>query len=144
MLFAIDIGNTNIVLGCFHEEKLLFQERLSTNPSATALEYITGIRMALEMHGRKREEIQAAIISSVVPSVTATMQEAIFRYTGKKALLVSAGIKTGLPILIDHPAQLGADLVVDAVAGTEKYPVPQIIIDMGTATTFSVINAKKQ
>ena len=145
MLLAIDVGNTNIVLGCFDEEnKILFRERLSTNQSATALEYASGIRMALEMHEIDKNLIDDAIISSVVPSVTATLKDAVMKYTGRKPMIVGAGIKTGLNILIDNPAQLGSDLVVDAVAGLDEYPVPQIIIDMGTATTLSVINAKKQ
>ena len=145
MLLAIDVGNTNIVLGCFDENnQILFRERLSTNQSATALEYVSGIRMALEMHEIDKNFIHDAIISSVVPSVTATLKEAVMKYTGKKPMIVGAGIKTGLNIVIDNPAQLGSDLVVDAVAGLAEYPVPQIIIDMGTATTLSVINAEKQ
>jgi len=145
MLLAIDVGNTNIVLGCFDENnQILFRERLSTNQSATALEYASGIRMALDMHGIDKNLIDDAIISSVVPSVTATLKEAVMKYTGKKVMVVGAGIKTGLNIVIDNPAQLGSDLVVDAVAGLHEYPVPQIIIDMGTATTLSVINSKKQ
>ena len=145
MLLAIDVGNTNIVLGCIDEEnQILFRERLSTNQSATALEYASGIRMALDMHGIDKNLIDDAIISSVVPSVTATLREAVQKYTGKKVMIVGAGIKTGLNIVIDNPAQLGSDLVVDAVAGLHEYPVPQIIIDMGTATTLSVINSKKQ
>ena len=145
MLLAIDVGNTNIVLGCFDENnQILFRERLSTNQSATALEYASGIRMALDMHDIDKNLIDDAIISSVVPSVTATLKEAVMKYTGKKVMIVGAGIKTGLNIVIDNPAQLGSDLVVDAVAGLHEYPVPQIIIDMGTATTLSVINSKKQ
>ncbi|MBR0483296.1 MAG: type III pantothenate kinase [Oscillospiraceae bacterium] len=145
MLLAIDVGNTNIVLGCFDENnQILFRERLSTNQSATALEYASGIRMALDMHDIDKNLIDDAIISSVVPSVTATLKEAVMKYTGKKVMVVGAGIKTGLNIVIDNPAQLGSDLVVDAVAGLHEYPVPQIIIDMGTATTLSVINSKKQ
>lgn len=145
MLLAIDVGNTNIVLGCFDEKnQILFRERLSTNQSATALEYVSGIKMALEMHDTDKNLINDAIISSVVPSVTATLKEAVMKYTGKKPMIVGAGIKTGLNIVIDNPAQLGSDLVVDAVAGLDEYPVPQIIIDMGTATTLSVINSKKQ
>jgi len=145
MLLAIDAGNTNIVLGCFDKDnQILFRERLSTNQSATALEYAAGIKMALEMHGIDKNLIDDAIISSVVPSITATLKSAVKKYTGKKVMVVGAGIKTGLNIVIDNPAQLGSDLVVDAVAGLHEYPVPQIIIDMGTATTLSVVNEKKQ
>lgn len=144
MLLAIDVGNTNIVLGCFDKDKILFRERLSTNQQATALEYISGIKMALDMHGVEKDAIQDAIISSVVPSVTATLREAVGKYIHKRVMVVGPGIKTGLSIMIDNPAQLGSDLVVDAVAGLQEYPAPMIIIDMGTATTLSLINEKKQ
>ena len=144
MLLAIDVGNTNIVLGCFDNDKIVFQERLSTNQQATALEYASGIKTALDMHCINKNLIDDAIISSVVPSVTATLKEAVEKYTGKHVMMIKSGIKTGLSILIDNPAQLGSDLVVDAVAGVQEYPVPMIIIDMGTATTLSVINHKKQ
>ncbi|MDE5883484.1 MAG: type III pantothenate kinase [Oscillospiraceae bacterium] len=144
MLLAIDVGNTNIVLGCFDKDTILFRERLSTNQQATDLEYISGIKMALDMHGIEKDLIQDAIISSVVPSVTATLREAVSKYIHKRVMVVNPGIRTGLSILIDNPAQLGSDLVVDAVASLQEYPAPMIIIDMGTATTLSVINEKKQ
>ena len=144
MLLAIDVGNTNIVLGCFDGDKILFRERLSTNQQATDLEYISGIKMALDMHGVEKDAIQDAIISSVVPSVTSTLREAVGKYIRKRVMVVGPGIKTGLSIMIDNPAQLGSDLVVDAVAGLQEYSAPMIIIDMGTATTLSLINEKKQ
>lgn len=144
MVLAIDIGNTNIVVGCFENNKILFVERVSTNHTATDLEYASTIRMALHIHGYNSSMLTGAIISSVVPSVTNTIKRAIEKYTKlKDVMVVSPGIKTGLVIQIDNPAQLGSDLVVDAVAGINNYPVPQIIIDMGTATTFSVINSNK-
>lgn len=144
MLLVIDVGNTNIVLGCFDGDKIVFRERLSTNQHATALEYAAGIKMALDMYGIDKSLIEDAMISSVVPSVTATMKTAIRKYTGRRVMVVGPGIKTGLSIVIDNPAQLGSDLVVDAVAGIQEYKVPLIVIDMGTATTLSVINSKKQ
>ena len=144
MLLALDVGNTNIVLGCFDGEEILFRERVSTNQQATDLEYATRIRMALDMYGIERKSITEAIISSVVPSVTNTLKQAVVKYLGCTPLIVGPGIKTGLSIVIDNPAQLGSDLVVDAVAGISEYPVPLIIIDMGTATTFSLIDAKKR
>ncbi len=143
MVLCVDIGNTNIVFGCFLGDQILFRERMSTNVSATDLEYASVIRTALDIHGLSSEEIDGAVISSVVPSVTNTVRLAIEKYAGVKALVVGPGIKTGLKITIDDPAQLGSDLVVDAVAGINYYPVPQIIIDMGTATTFSVIDKDK-
>ncbi|MCR4647041.1 MAG: type III pantothenate kinase [Oscillospiraceae bacterium] len=144
MLLAIDVGNTNIVLGCFDGDSILFRERVSTNQQATDLEYITRIRMALDMYRISPEQITEAIISSVVPSVTSTLRQGIRKYTGVEAMIVGPGIKTGLSIVIDNPAQLGSDLVVDAVAGIHEYSLPLIVIDMGTATTLSVIDSKKR
>ncbi len=143
MILAVDIGNTNIVIGCFETEKILFIERISTNHSATDLEYASMIKTALNINGKSSDELNGAIISSVVPSLTATVKRAVEKYAGVEVTVVSPGIKTGLSILVDNPAQVGSDLVVDAVAGINNYPVPQIIIDMGTATTLSVIDKNK-
>lgn len=144
MILAIDIGNSNIVLGCIDGENILFRERISTDQSATDLQYASHIKMSLDMHDIKKEIIDGAIISSVVPSVTNTVKTAIKKYFGVNSKVVGPGIKTGLKIVIDNPAQLGSDLVVGAVAGIKEYPVPMIIIDMGTATTLAVINSKKE
>ena len=143
MVLAIDIGNTNIVIGCFEGERILFVERVSTNHSATDLEYASTIRMAMHIHGMDADAMEGAIISSVVPTLTNTVKRAIEKYAGVKVTVVGPGIKTGLSIQIDNPAQLGSDLVVDAVAGISSYPTPQIIVDMGTATTYSVIDRRK-
>lgn len=143
MILTIDIGNTNIVIGCFQQEKLLFHERFSTEQEATSLEYATIFKETLELHGLPPHQITGGIISSVVPSVTNTVKEAVEKYTGARVLVVGPGIKTGLKLAVDDPAQQGSDLVVGAVAGVHCYPVPQILIDMGTATTVSVINDQK-
>lgn len=143
MILAIDIGNTNIVLGCADGEDILFRERLSTNQTETALEYAVRIKAALDINKISPESITGAIISSVVPSITNTVKEAAEKLISAKVLIVGPGIKTGLSIMIDNPAQLGSDLVVDAVAGIHEYPVPQVIIDMGTATTYSVIDSSR-
>ncbi len=140
MILAIDIGNSNIVIGCIDGNDILFTERISTNPLATDLEYASTIRTALVMYDIDKSRIDGAIISSVVPSVTGTLKRAVEKFSGIKAKIVGPGIKTGLSIAIDNPAQLGSDLVVDAVAGINYYPLPLIIIDMGTATTLSVID----
>ena len=144
MILAIDIGNSNIVLGCIDGENILFRERISTDQSATDLQYASHIKMSLDMHNIKKDIIDGAIISSVVPSVTNTVKTAIKKYFGVNSKVVGPGIKTGLKIVIENPAQLGSDLVVGAVAGIKEYPVPMIIIDMGTATTLAVINSKKE
>lgn len=143
MVLAIDIGNTNIVIGCFDNNEILFIERASTNHAATDLEYAAMIKTALHINNLSSDDLSGAIISSVVPSVTNTIKRAIEKYADIEVTVVSPGLKTGLNILVDNPTQLGSDLVVDAVAGINNYPVPQIIIDMGTATTLSVIDKNK-
>ncbi len=140
MILTIDIGNTNTVIGAFKNGALCIKERTSTNKTATDLEYAVMIKTALNMNGADHKEIEGAIISSVVPQVTGTISRAIEKYCGVTPIVVGPGVKTGLSIKIDNPAQLGSDLAVDAVAGMQEYPLPQIIIDMGTATTFSVID----
>ena len=140
MILAIDIGNTNTVLGCFDGDKLIFRERISSNRVATDLEYASIIKTALDMYRISFKDIDGAVLSSVVPTMTKTLERAIKKLTGIDTIVVGPGIKTGLSILIDNPAQLGSDLVADAIGGIKEYPLPQIIIDMGTATTFSVIN----
>lgn len=142
MILAIDIGNTNIVIGCCADGQVIFRERVSTNPTATVLEYAAMLKMAFDMNRADITAVDGAILSSVVPAVTLTMRDAVHKYLHLTPLVVGPGIKTGLRIHIDNPAQLGSDLVVDAVAGTHHYPLPQIIIDMGTATTVSVLDAE--
>lgn len=144
MILVIDIGNTNIVTGCISEGKILFRERISTNHTATKLEYSAIFKTAFEMYNINYSEIDGAIISSVVPSVTGVIKDCVETLCNIDAMVVGPGIKTGISIMIDNPAQLGSDLVVDAVAGVSEYSVPQIIIDMGTATTITAINREKQ
>lgn len=144
MILAIDIGNTNIVVGCCEEKKILLMERLTTNHTATALEYAISLKAILELSGVDKKDINGAIISSVVPSVTYTVRTAVKKLIGVDALVIGPGIKTGLSIKTDNPAQLGSDLVVDAVAGIQEYGAPLVIFDLGTATTVSVINKEKE
>ncbi len=144
MILAIDIGNSNIVLGCFKDQEIIFRERISTNHTATSLEYAATIKTAFEMYNIDTSAVDGAIISSVVPAVTGTIKSAIEKFIGSDVLVVGPGIKTGLSIVIDNPSQLGSDLVVDAVASLNEYKAPMVIIDMGTATTISVINKKKE
>ena len=146
MILAVDIGNTEIVAGCCNEEngEVFFCERLSTNRHATALEYASLFKTAFEMHKINKDEVCGAIISSVVPSVTATVKSAVKKVAEVEAMVVGPGIITGLSIDSVDPGMLGSDLVVNAVAGIANYPLPQIIIDMGTATTFSVVDKEKR
>ena len=143
MVLAIDIGNTHILLGCFEDRNILFTELLSTDRSYTDLEYASLIKSALEFNVASFEDIEGAIISSVVPSVTGTIKTAVERFADVSPIVVGPGVKTGLKIRIDNPAQLGSDLVVSAVAGIKEYGVPQINIYMGTATAFSLIDSEK-
>ena len=117
MLLAIDIGNTNIVFGCFDNDRILFRERAATSQRSTALEYASVMLTAFSLHGIDKSDITGAMISSVVPTVTATMKAAVEKLSGVTPMIVGPGIKTGLSILIDNPAQLGSDLVVAAAAG---------------------------
>ena len=143
MVLAIDIGNTHILLGSFEERKVLFTELLTTDKTATDLEYATLIKSALEFNGQNVDSIEGVIISSVVPQVTGTLKTAVERFSSVEPVVVGPGVKTGLKIKIDNPAQLGSDLVVSAVAGIKEYGVPQINIYMGTATAFSLIDSEK-
>lgn len=138
MLLAVDVGNTNIVLGVIDGEELVSSGRVSTNIYETADECAMKIYSFLNLHNNI--QIDGAIISSVVPALVTTLKKAIYTVCKVNAIVVGPGIKTGLSIKIDDPAQLGADLVVGAVAAKEKYPQPTIIFDLGTATTGSVLD----
>lgn len=144
MVLAVDIGNSNIVLGCFEGDKILFVERLSTNLNSTTLEYTVLIKTILELNNLGNTQFEKGIISSVVPTVTHTVKEAMTRLTGMPVMVVGPGLKTGLKIMLDSPTQLGSDRVADAVAVINHYSCPAIIIDMGTATTISVIDKDRK
>ena len=141
MILAIDVGNSNIVLGCIDKENTYFTARLSTDPKKTSDEYALMIRNLFHLHGLDRHGVEGAIISSVVPALSQPLQEAVRLVTGKSSLIVGSGVKTGLNIKMDNPAQVGADLIVDSVAACAKYAKPILIIDMGTATTMCVVDA---
>ncbi len=143
MLLVIDIGNTNIVVGCIEGDKIFFEERLSTDRRRTELEYAIDIKNVLEIYDIQPLKIDGAIISSVVPQITEVVRKAMKKLIDRTPKVVGPGLKTGLNIVMDQPAQLGSDLVVDAVAAMADHPVPLIIIDMGTATTVSVVDHTK-
>ncbi len=144
MVLAIDIGNTNIVIGGFESGKVLFTERLSTNKNCTVMEYTVLIKSVLELCNIEIARLDGGIISSVVPSVTSRVKEAIEKITGAKVFVLGPGLKTGVKIAIDNPAQAGADLVAGAAAAVAEYPCPIIVIDMGTATTITVIDKSER
>ncbi len=144
MILAIDIGNTNIVIGCIDGERIAFEERLYSDLKKTELEYAISFKTVLEIYGIDSTQLQGGIVSSVVPPITATVRHAAEKIIGKEILEVGPGVKTGLDIKIDNPAQLGPDLVVGAVAGIAEYGCPLAVVDMGTATAITVINEKRQ
>ena len=140
MALAVDIGNTNIVLGCFHGDTIHFVARIATESNRTAEQYAAEIKSIIQLYDRDPKKVDGAIISSVVPPLTGVMKRAVEFVTGKTPMIVTPSMDSGVGIQIDEPNQLGADLLVAAAATVHRYPLPQIIIDMGTATTFSVIN----
>lgn len=142
MILAIDVGNTNIVLGGIDEKGTYFVARTVTDREKTTDEFAIIFKNIIEMNGIPLEKIEGSIISSVVPPLNSALRGAVETVLGRTPLFIGPGIKTGLNILIDNPAQLGSDLVVDAVAAIHAYEKPLIVIDMGTATTFSVIDQK--
>ena len=141
MILTVDIGNSNIVLGGVERDDIIFEARLRTDLTKTSDEYCIDLKMILEVYEIKALEIEGAIIGSVVPQVLNSMQTAIKKLTGKTALVVGPGLKTGLNIKIENPAQTGADLVVGCVAALREHKPPMIVVDMGTATTMVVLDA---
>ncbi|HJB88994.1 MAG TPA: type III pantothenate kinase [Candidatus Blautia excrementigallinarum] len=144
MILAIDIGNTNIVVGCIDDEKIYFIERLSTVRTKTELEYAIDLKTVLDIYHIKSTDIEGCIISSVVPQITNVAKLAAEKILKKEALVLGPGVRTGLNILLDNPGEMGADRVADAVAALTYYPVPLVIVDMGTATTVSVVDENKR
>lgn len=144
MLFCIDVGNTNIVFGIYNKDELLFSFRLETKINQTYDEYGIKILDMLEHFNVKQDDVSGIIISSVVPQIDHTLESLCNKYFNIKPIFIGPGIKTGLKIKIDNPKQLGADLLVGCVSATNKYGCPVIVIDMGTATTFAVVNEQKE
>ena len=141
MLLVFDVGNTNIVLGVFDGEELLYHWRVRTDQMKTADEYGMTIKNLFDFSGLTIGQINATAISSVVPPLTVVLEHVSLRYFYCKPLIVGPGTKTGLPIKYDNPREVGADRVVNAVAAQKLYPQEAlIIIDFGTATTFCVVN----
>lgn len=140
MLLAIDIGNTNITLGAFDEANLQFTARLATDTRKTADQYAVEIKNLLSLYSLQTEEIEDSIIASVVPAVGKSISRAVSKLCNIVPLMLGPGVKTGLNIKIDDPSQLGADLVAGAVGALDVYNAPCVVIDMGTASTISVLD----
>jgi len=141
MILAIDVGNTNIVLGCMEGQTVRSVSRIASDPGKTDCEYAVTIRDVLALRGVTAAELEGSVLSSVVWPLGEALSRAMELLTGKPPLVVGPGLDHGLEILLDEPEQLGADLVVGAVAALRLCPPPLIVIDMGTATTLSVLDA---
>lgn len=141
MILAVDIGNTNIVLGCIQEDEILFEARIATDLIKTSDQYCAELKNMLELFEVKREEVSGSIISSVVPPVLNSFKTAIRKLTGRTPLVVGPGIKTGLNIRMDNPAEVGSDLIVAAVAAIADHGAPLLLVDMGTATTITAVDS---
>lgn len=140
MILALDVGNTNIVLGGAVDGKIEFVARFATDRGKTADEYAIMFSGLFNIHNVDISSVEGAIISSVVPPITNTLKQAVQLLCGLTPLVVGPGLKTGLNIRIDNPAQAGSDLIADSVAAMTRYPLPAVVIDMGTATTLSTLN----
>ncbi len=144
MICTVDIGNSNIVVGLMDNPKIpSFTGRIRSDRQKTSEEFMVEVKTLLSVYGKALEGIKGAIISSVVPELTDIVKVGIEKLTGICPLVVGHGLKTGIKIATDHPASLGSDLVVDAVAGTELYEGPLAIFDLGTASTVSVVDGAK-
>lgn len=142
MLLVFDVGNTNMVLGVYKDKKLICNFRIGTDKSKTSDEYGVIIRQLFDYEGISLKNIQDVIISSVVPEVMHSLENFSFKYCAKEPIIVGPGVKTGINIKYENPQQVGADRIVNAVAGYEKYGGPLILIDFGTATTFCAVSQK--
>lgn len=144
MLLVIDVGNTNIVFGVYKNKQLIHDWRIASDKTKSSDEYGLLFQQILSYSEITPEMIDDVIISSVVPNLMHTLPNTVVKYFHKKPIVVEAGIKTGLNILYDNPKEVGADRIVNAVGALEKYGGPLIIIDVGTAITFCVVNDKRQ
>lgn len=140
MILTVDIGNSNIVIGGVDVERIVFEARLRTDATKTSDEYCVDLKSLLDIYGIDAASVDGSIIGSVVPQVLNSFQTAIKKLTGKQSLVVGPGLKTGLNIKIENPAQTGADLVVGCVAALREHKPPMIVVDMGTATTMVVLD----
>jgi type III pantothenate kinase len=144
MIFVLDVGNTNTVLGVYDEDILKYHWRIETSRHKTEDEYGMVIKSLLQHEDLSFDQFDGIIISSVVPPIMFALERMCKKYFGIKPLIVGPGIKTGLNIKYENPREVGADRIVNAVAGIQEYGSPLIIVDFGTATTYCYINEDKQ
>ena len=139
MLLVIDIGNTNIVIGGFENDEIVFKARIATDRTRTSDQYGVEIKSMMEAYGVHKEDIEDCIISSVVPPVFNSVKTGVIKVIGKQPMVVGPGLKTGLNIHVDVPSQVGSDRIVIAVAALAEYKAPLILMDLGTATTIEIV-----
>ena len=144
MLLAIDIGNTNILIGGIQDDQIMFKARIATDRTRTSDQYGVEIKNMIEALGAKISDISDCIISSVVPPVFNSVRTGVIKIIGKQPMVVGPGLKTGLNIHVDVPSQVGSDRIVIAVAALAEYQAPLILIDMGTATTIEVVEPENR
>ena len=144
MLLAIDIGNTNLVIGCLKDDKIIFKARIATDRTRTSDQYGVEIKNMIETFGVSVADISDCIISSVVPPVFNSVKTGVIKVIGKQPMVVGPGLKTGLNIHMDVPSQVGSDRIVIAVAALAEYKAPLILMDMGTATTIEVVEPENR
>ena len=142
MLLAIDVGNTNTVVGVFDKSTLRESFRVQTEKDRTGDEYGLQLKSLFDFAGLRIADVHDVIISSVVPPMAFPLEQMSKRFFGKKPLFVGPVVKTGMPVLYDNPREVGADRIVNAVAAYEKWPMGLIIVDFGTATTFDAVSPK--
>lgn len=140
MILAIDVGNTNIVIGGLDDSGIYFTARISTDKSKTSDDYAAKMKNILEIYGIDRTAIEGGILSTVVPALAVVLGDAVEKLIGCRPMVVSAAMDTGVSIRMDNPKQTGSDLIVDAAAVLAEYPQPTLFFDMGTATTVSAID----
>ena len=141
MILAVDIGNTNVVLGCIEDGNILFEARMATDKLKTSDQYCVELKNMLSLYEVSTENISGSIVSSVVPPVLNSIKTAIRKLTGINCLVVGPGIKTGMNIRMDNPLEVGSDLIVASVAAIAQYGAPLLLVDMGTATTVTAVDA---
>ncbi len=144
MLLAIDIGNTNLVIGCFENDEIKFKARIATDKTRTSDQYGVEIKSMMEAYGVHVSDIDDCIISSVVPPVFHSVRTGVLKVIGKQPMVVGPGLKTGLNIHVDVPSQVGSDRIVIAVAALAEYKAPLILMDLGTATTIEVVEPENE
>ena len=143
MILAVDIGNSNIVIGCIDDNKIFFEENIETSIRKTTLEYAIILKTLFELNDISPEDVDGAIISSVVPPLTNVIKSAITMTTDIDPLVIGPGIKSGIAIKMDDPRTVGSDLIATAAGAADEYGAPVIIIDIGTATTITMVDDSK-